>query len=445
MTDFAARYQEFFRSQTRSSFDAAVRYLMGLFTAPARTYEAMAAAVVGADAQRFQHFIAESPWDHQPLLAQIARDADRLLGGKPDSCLIIDETAMPKKGEQTVGVARQWCGRLGKVENCQVGVFCVLSDGQRHAFIDERLFLPEAWVSDPYRCDCAGVPRAFQVRKSKAEHALDMVRTARRTGVRFAWVGVDGGYGKDPQFLRGVEEAGEVFVADVHRDQTVWLQDPGLHVPARTGRRGKAPVKARAATAAVTVEEVAARLSARDWFRVCLRDATRGPLMADVATRRVWLWDGKEPAPRAWHLIVRREVGSPKTVKYTLSNAPTDTPQLRLAQMQGHRFWVERALEDAKESCGLADNQGRSWTVWHHHVAMVMLAMLFVLEQRLQHADAVDLLSPGDIVLILKAMLPAPDAGPAAALKQINRRHQKRHAAICSRHRARHERFDPCI
>ena len=148
-------------------------------------------------------------------------------------------------------------------------------------------------------------------------------------------------------------------------------------------------------------------------------DSTRGPLRMDITCRRVWVWDGEEAEPRCWHLIVRREVGSPTTIKYTLSNAAAETPVLRLAQMQGQRYWVERVFEDAKGECGLADYQALGWRAWHHHVTMVLLRMLFIAERRAAHHEEIDLLSSRDIALV----------------RRINQRHEKRRGAIRSRHR----------
>jgi SRSO17 transposase len=127
-----------------------------------------------------------SPWDHEAVLGRLAGDADRLVGGKPDSFLILDETSFIKQGKRSVGVARQWSGRLGKVDNCQVAVFAVLSDGQHNVPIDVRLYLPSKWVEDAARCERAGVPPAARQLQSKREHALEMVRAARAGGVQFA-------------------------------------------------------------------------------------------------------------------------------------------------------------------------------------------------------------------------------------------------------------------
>jgi SRSO17 transposase len=147
-----------FATRGRDNAAVAQRYLQGLTQAPSCTFAAMADVVEDGCAQQFQHFISNSPWQHEPVVAQIGLDADQLLGGQPHSCLILDETSFPKQGDQSVGVARQWSGRLGKIDNCQVAVFCVLSNGQRHAPIDMRLYLPKTWVVDEARCEQARIP-----------------------------------------------------------------------------------------------------------------------------------------------------------------------------------------------------------------------------------------------------------------------------------------------
>jgi SRSO17 transposase len=414
----------------------AQRYLHGLAQANEATFAAMAAVVEDGCAQPFQHFISNAPWRHEPVIDQIGRDADRLLGAKPDSALLIDESSFVKQGDRSVGVARQWCGRLGKVDNCQVAVFAVLTDGARHTPVDMRLYRPQCWIKDPTRCDRAEIPTEARTMRAKTDLALEMVRAARARGMRFAWVGVDAGYGKAPAFLRALDEMGEVFVADVHATQRVWTEPPGLHVPPPQSTRGRSPSKQQAAVDGITVEKLVAGFGADDWTRCTLRDSTRGPLRVDIAHRRVWVWDGAEAAARCWHLVVRREVGAPKRIKYSLSNAPADTPLKRLAQMQGARYWVERAFEDAKGECGLADYQAVGWRAWHHHVTMVMLAMLFIAEQRVAHQPGLALLTPRDIVEMLKETLPHKPQGKAALVDQINQRHARRRSAIESRHRS---------
>jgi SRSO17 transposase len=433
---FLDRHGHFFRTRTRDSTIVARRYMHGLAQAEDCTFESMAAVVDAGCAQQFQHFISNSPWDHEPVVAQISADADRLLGGKPTSCLIIDESSFPKQGDRSVGVARQWTGRLGKVDNCQVAVFAVLSDGERHTPIDMRLYLPKVWINDPARCDEAGVPETARELTSKSGQALDIVRQARARGVRFEWVSVDAGYGKEPAFLRALEGMNEIFVADVHRDQRVWTENPALHVPEVKPGRGRPSTKQQATATPITVESLAKGLRPEDWTRHILRDSTRGKLKVDIAHRRIWAWDGEEAQPRCWHLIIRREVESVKTIKFTLSNAAVDTPLLRLGQMQGQRYWVERTFEDAKGECGLADYQALGWRSWHHHVTMVMLAMLFIAEQRVAQQPGLELLTPRDIVEMLKETLPRKPEGRDALVARINERHERRRGAIESRFRS---------
>ena len=298
-----------------------------------------------------------------------------------------------------------------------------------------RLYLPRVWTEDPARCEKAGVPEAARKHKSKSELALEIVHGARARGMRFEWVGVDAGYGKEPAFLRALDEANEIFVADVHRTQRVWTEDPGLHVPDPKSGRGRPSKKQQAAATPVAVEKLAKSFAPQDWTRCVLRDSTRGQLQVDIATRRVWVWDGEESQARCWHLIVRREVKSVDTIKYSLSNAPADTPKLRLAQRQGQRYWVERAFEDGKGECGLADYQALGWRSWHHHVTFVMLAMLFIAEQRATRQPGLELLSPRDIVEMLKETLPRKPEGKDALVARIIERHDRRRGAIESRFR----------
>ena len=433
---FIDRYGHFFRNSTRDNAAVAGRYLRGLAQADDCTFATMATVVDESCPQQFQHFISNSAWDHKPVLAQIGQDADRLLGGKPTSALIIDESSFAKQGDRSVGVARQWSGRQGKIDNCQVAVFGVLSDGRRHAPVDMRLYLPKPWIEDAARCDKAGVPAAMRTLTSKSQHALDIVRQARARQMRFAWVGVDAGYGKEPAFLRALEDMGEEFVADVQSTQRIWTEPPELAVPPHRPGRGRPAAKRQAAVASITVEALVKGLGAADWTRCMLRESTRGALEVDIAHRRVWLWDGEEDAPRCWHLIVRREVKSAKTIKYSLSNAAAETPVLHLAQRQGQRYWVERSFQDAKGQCGLADYQVLGWRAWHHHVTMVMMAMLFIAEQRVAHQPGVALLTPRDIVEMLKETLPHKPQGKAALVARINERHQRRRGAIASRFRS---------
>jgi hypothetical protein len=182
----------------------------------------------------------------------------------------------------------------------------------------------------------------------------------------------------------------------------------------------------------VRVDQWAATQPEADWKKVVLRESTKGTLTVEVLHRRVWLWDGKEPSAHCWHLIVRREIGSPLEVKYSLSNAPEATTIERLAFMQGQRYWVEHALRNAKSEIGMADYQIRLWQGWHHHMAMVMLAMLFMFEVHREHKEDLSLLSCHDVVEVLRVLLPRANVTYEEVLAQLEERHKRRQASINS-------------
>jgi len=390
--------------------------------------ERMTEAVADSEWQSMQHFLSNSPWEHQSVQDQIARDCDRLIGGSPDTGLIFDETGIPKKGKMSVGVARQWCGRLGKTDNCQTAVFGALSMGPHVALIDERLYLPEEWTKDKKRCKKAGVPDDIEF-KTKSQLAHEMVRNARARRIRFTWLGFDGGYGKEPAFLNALEDDGEVFMADVHKDQSIYLDDPAPHVPEKKGR-GRTPTQLVAAAPSMRVDKWIAEQPEEAWQRIAFRESTKGRLQADFLIQRVWTWNKSESKGRLRHLIVRREIGAKEEIKYSLSNAPEETTIERLAFMQGQRYFVERAFQDAKSNAGLDHYQVRGWQAWHHHMTMVMLAMLFMLETRLTNKKAYPLMSCGDIEELLSHFLPRKDITEEEVLRQMETRHRQRQAAI---------------
>ena len=400
-----------------------------------KNMERMVEVVEGSEYQSLHHFLSASSWDAAAVMDQVAMQANDALGGCVDSCLLLDETSFPKKGDKSVGVARQWSGRLGKVENCQVAVFACLSQGSHSTLVDTRLYLPKEWTDFPERCLAAKIPEEHIVHRSKSELALEMVRQARERGMRFSWVGADGAYGKEPWFLRALEDSGESFVIDVHKDQRVYLEDPAPFVPESQGAQGRRPTRLVTDAKKMRVDEWARRQSKSSWQRIRLRDSTKGVLVIEVLHRRIWVWDGKEEAVRCWHLVVSREIGARKKIKYGLSNLPADISPRQLARNQRQRFWIERSFQDGKSQSGLGDYQARGWIAWHHHTALVMMAMQFMLEERLRQKDDHAFLSCGDIEVLLAHFLPRKDVTVEEVICQMETRHRQRRAAIKSAHR----------
>ena len=195
--------------------------------------------VVGADDQALQYMLTESQWESKVVMEHVAQDVNQLLGGTIESFLVVDESAIEKKGKQSVGVARQWNGRLGKIDNCQVGVFAALGRGAQATMIDYRLYLPEKWCEDAERCKKAGIPEASRVFATKSELALEIIKSLRQRGIQFSWIGSDGGYGKGPAYLRALEALNELFVVDIHKDQLIYLEDPPPFIPQKRSTKGR--------------------------------------------------------------------------------------------------------------------------------------------------------------------------------------------------------------
>lgn len=395
-----------------------------------RNMERMVERVPGSDWQSQQNFISNSPWDSFALMNQIAHDADAAIGHDSDSCFIIDESAITKKGTKSVGVARQWNGRLGKVDNCQVGVFGALNCRSRVSLVDVRLFLPQCWTKDKRRCQEAKVPTERRNFRKKAELAREMVAAARHNGLSFNWIGADGFYGNDPEFLRQLDQMGETFMIDVHCDQTIYLEDPRPYLPQQQSGRGRKPSRLKTDVPSITVAQWAKMQPDDSWHKVFTRNSTKGQLISKVLHQRVWLWDGKEQQAHLWHLMVSRGNNSINELKYSVSNAAPSTTVARLVFMQGQRYWVERALQDGKSTAGLAEYQIRGWNGWHHHMALVMLAMLFMLKTKIKYKNEYQLLSSYDVRILLYHFLPKREISQEEVLRQMLVRHQQRKKSI---------------
>src|SRR5215218_7155666 len=275
-------------------------YLRGLLGPGERkSLQPMAARLGLSGHDQLQHFVASPAWDDGPLWTALAREADRLVGGPRAAALVIDDTALPKKGALSVGVARQYCGQLGKKASCQALVSLTLARDEVPVPVGLRLFLPEEWTSKPERCARAGMPEAEVVARSKGEIALAELDRLRAAGVRFGTVLADAGYGASAAFRRGLDERGQRWAVGIPRDLKVYGAGVRLVPPA--GRRARRPVPDEEPRAA---EEVLAGLP---WRRVTWRRGTKGALAARFAAVRVRVGDGPTfgnnrhlPGEEAW-------------------------------------------------------------------------------------------------------------------------------------------------
>jgi len=385
----------------------------------------MAETVSGTRYQRVHHMLSESAWDRRGVRRQLIADANTHFG---HACaLVIDESAFAKKGDRSAGVARQWNGRLGKTDNSQVGVFAAMARDGVAALVEGELYVPEQWFLDSKRCADAGMPENVEFR-TKGEMALSMIHRLRQEGLRFAYTAFDAGYGHLPWLLRELEGDGEIFLAEVHSDQAIYACDPAPAVPDRQSAKGRAPRSLQAQTDSLTVMAWAAAQPLSRWRRLSVRAGEKGEIIADYLTQRVWLWDGEEAQARCWHLLVRREIDGSK-LKFCLSNAKPKASLRRLAEMQVARHFVERAFEDAKGACGMADYQVRGFNAWHHHMALVMVALMFLAKERLAHRETADLLSCNDLIEIMRHKLPRKIETDADLVACIEDRHRRRQIA----------------
>ena len=431
---FVKTYNHHFNDARQNVADKARAYTAGLLMKASRkNMERMEEYVENCEYQSVQQFLSDSPWDHEGLNAHVAEDVNGLLGG-PQSVLLIDESGFAKKGRMSAGVARQWNGREGKTNNCQVGVYAALCDGLRASLVDLRLYLPKEWTEDKQRCRKAKIPEQQQTFRTKPQLAMEMLNAALANGLSFSWVAADSVYGQTPEFVREIDGLGLNLVADVHRNQRVYTRDPRPYLPRRKDRRGRKYTKLRTREAARRVDELYKEQEVARWHRVRVREGAKGTVFVQARRRRIWLWDGKERAARNWWLVFIRDPLTAE-VKYFISNAAATLTLTTLVQKHAARFWIERVFEDGKTSVGMADYQARGWIPWHHHMSLVMLALLFLLKERLLHQREVALLSCQDIVELLNHYLPRADLTEEAVLANLQRRHRKRQQDIDSARR----------
>jgi SRSO17 transposase len=360
------------------------KYLQGLMLPLERkSIEPMALALEGGNVQAMQQFIGQGQWTDDALLHRHWGLVDETLGEADGVCLVAGSD-FPKQGGHSVGVARQWCGRLGKGDNCQAGVFTAYASRKGYTLLDRRLYLPEEWFDAAHRerWRKGGIPEETPF-KTKQALALEMVQTLVTEGsLRFRWVTCDEAFGRDGAFLDGVAALGRWYFAEVPHDTHVWLPRPATAVPAWAGR-GRRPRKPRlvpGAQAPQQVEQLAA-VPPEGWQAYRITEGSKGPMGAEFVCQRGVAVRAGLPGPDVW-LVWRRTWGEVPELKVYLSNAPAPTPVAVLVRMAGMRWPIETALEESKGGLGLDHYEVRSWRGWHHHMTLCLLAHHFLIRAR---------------------------------------------------------------
>lgn len=320
------------------------------------------------DRQALQRFIGSSPWDHCPLLNELARQVGQELG-EADGVLILDPSAFTKKGNGSVGVQRQWNGRLGKVDNCQVGVYLAYSSRRGAALTNERLYLPKSWTSNPSRCRQCGVPKEIGF-ATKLEQSLEMI-AEHGPHLPHAWVVGDDEFGRSTQFRRNLRAAGEQYLLAV--PSNTLIRDLGAT------ESGEAAGQAQNQGPFQRVDRWAAALPAEAWSTIDVRDGEKGPVLVAVAVTRVLAITERTREQATETLVVtRREENGQTVCDYFLSDAPVNTPRAEFARVANSRQRVEQCFQFAKGETGLADYEVRTWHGWHHHQTLSLLAAWFL-------------------------------------------------------------------
>jgi SRSO17 transposase len=347
----------------------AVEYIAGLLSGLERKTGEAIAYLHDLERQGLQKFLGHVPWEHQPLLATLARQVGDELG-EPDAVIVFDPSAFAKKGTKSVGVARQWCGRLGKVENCQVGVYMGYVSRKEHVLVNMRLYLPEEWAQDRDRRKAAGVPKAVKFR-TRQELALEMLDEC---GARLphAWVAGDDEMGRPSGFRQQLRTRNERYLLGVPSNTLVRDLDVPPPEYAGHGRRPMTPF-ARLDRWRAAVPEGA-------WTAIDVRDGEKGPLVIEAVKCRVRARTSTGGTGPEELLFVTRERQADHTFKvdYYLSNAAPETPLWELARVAKAAHRIEECFERAKGEAGLADYQVRNWRAWHHHQTLSLLAAWFL-------------------------------------------------------------------
>lgn len=364
-------------------------YIAGLIgPGDRKSVQPMAARGGEAGYDQLHHFVAAGLWDSAPLEAALLREADRLVGD-PRAFLVVDDTAMPKKGRHSVGVAPQYASSLGKNANCQTMVSVTLASREVPVMVALRLFLPESWTSDPERMARAKVPADRQVATTKPEIAIQEIDRVKAAGVRFGCVLADAGYGMSAPFRQALSERGLLWAVGIPGRQKVYPADVAMIFPVSGhGRPRQHHIPASKSLAAEKV------LAKQRWRAVSWRRGTKGRLTARFAALRVRVADGPTqrirdmgnqhlPGEEVWLVGEHRSTGERK---YYLSNLPADTPIKTLAGAIKARWICEQAHQQLKEELGLDHFEGRSWTGLHRHALMSMIAYLFLQSRRLKAA-----------------------------------------------------------
>lgn len=396
-------------------------YMQGLLGDASRKNTERMALELGENVRSMQHFVGQSPWGQEPVIAIHQRLVGEALG-EADGVMLIDESSVVKQGDDSVGVAAQYCGSVGKTANGQVGVYLGYASRKGYSLIEGQLFMPDEWFDEAHaekRCAC-GVPEGL-VYQTKPEMGLKLLQKALKRGnLPFQWVVADELYGDSITFRDGVAALHKWYFTEIKCTTPVWSVRPEVHVPEWKGR-GRPPTRLRLRRPndhPVQVNELVARIPIGGWTRATIKEGSKGPIVCDFAFLHLVESRRNLPAAEVW-LIIRRNLDDPLVIKYYLSNARADTPLIEFVRVSGMRWPIETIFEEAKGEVGLDHYEMRSWLGWHHHMLLVSLAHSFLVRLRIRFQDQAPALTVYQVRLLLASVLPKPIFDVPAALDRV--------------------------
>jgi len=423
-----------------------------------RHFAGIGRKIGGRDGQALQHFMTNSPWKGASVYQKIQEEIGEIPQLATGSVLILDESADEKAGTNSAGAARQYNGRQGKTDVCQVSVVLSITNWKNcqwpiWSMVDSELFIPENWFM-PENEDKRKKLRIPEEREfaTKLELGLQMIRRAQERGLPFESVTCDELYGRSAEFRAQVDDDEIMYAADIPSNLHVYLKKPEIGIPKkRKGQKGPQPKKCCVLNGArAETPYRIARSKKTQWHFLQVRSNERGFLEAHFSACRVWTWSEKQPEPREEWLIIRRESNGDHT--YTLSNASRDVSLSQLVEPGCSRYFVERTIQDGKEECGWDEFQAQKYPAWEHHTALTACTLWFIAKTKLKYAiqherdpdliqqlevEMLPALSTANVRELMKAVLPLPHLSPVQARHLVIQHLVNRSRSTASRLRKR--------